>query len=324
MDALQLPEEFFQPGQRERVGSVGFGFGRVVVDLEEDSVETGGDGSAGEHRDELGLASADGVSSSPAGGGGGLDGVGGVEDDGGEGAQDGQGAHVDDEVVIAEASAAFAEADALIAGVADLGDGVAHVRRGDELAFFDIDGASGVGGGNEQVGLAAEEGGNLEHGFGVTERVREAGAVLGGVDVGQDGNAEVLGDGAEDARAFDEAGAAKASDAGAVGFVVAGLENPGEVEVRGDAEDGLGERAGVGFGLKDAGSGDEEEAAAADGNGGQVEGVLGSVGHWTIESEIRVVKRGLPLWVGLRVVDGCHATGLLVIMRFLGTNAACA
>ena len=286
MDALQLLEKSFEAAERESVGSVRFGLGRVVVDLQKDAVDPGGHGGAGQHGDELGLASADRLSSGPAGGGGSLDGVGGVEDDGRELAQDGQRAHIDDEIVVAEAGATLAEADPLIAGIADLGDGMAHVRRSDELAFFNVDRPAGLGGGDEQVGLAAEEGGNLEHGFGVAESVREPGAVLRGVDVGENGNAKVAGDGAEDARAFDQARAAEAADAGAVGLIVAGLEDPREAQLGGDPENRLGERAGVSFGLEDAGSGDEEEVAAADGDGGQVEGVLGGVGHWTIEAEI--------------------------------------
>ena len=77
----------------------------------------------------------------------------------------------------------------------------------------------------------------------------------------------------QDARAFDEARAAKAADAGAVRLVVAGFEDVRNAEVGGDALDGIGERAGVGFGLDDAGPGDEKELAAADGNRADIEGV---------------------------------------------------
>ena len=52
---------------------------------------------------------------------------------------------------------------------------------------------------------------------------------------------------AEDAGAFDEAGAAETFDAGAVGLVVAGFEDVGDAEVGGDALDGVGHGAGVGF-----------------------------------------------------------------------------
>ena len=74
--------------------------------------------------------------------------------------------------------------------------------------------------------------------------------------VREDGQAGVFGDAAEDARAFNEAGAAEALDAGAVGLVVAGFEDVGDAEVGGDALDSFGDGARVGFGLNDAGTGD--------------------------------------------------------------------
>ena len=144
---------------------------------------------------------------------------------------------------------------------------MAHVEGGDELALFDVDGLAGFGGGDEEVGLAAEEGGDLEDVDGFADR----GAVLGGVDVGEDGEAGGFGYGAEDAAAFGEAGAAEAADGGAVGFVVAGFEDVGDAEVGGDALDGVGHGAGVLLGLDDAGTGDEEEFAAAYGDVADVE-----------------------------------------------------
>jgi len=71
----------------------------------------------------------------------------------------------------------------LVAGGADFFDDMDHVLGSEELAFFDIDGAAGATGGNEEVCLAAEEGGDLEDvgDFG-------GGAGLGGfVDIGEDG-----------------------------------------------------------------------------------------------------------------------------------------
>jgi hypothetical protein len=250
-------EERAEEVEVEGVGSVGFGLRGVVVDLEEDAIDAGGDGGAGEQGDELGLAAGDAV-----GGGGHLDGVGAVEDDGGEFAEDAERAHVDDEVAVAEGGAAFGEEDAGVAGGGDFFDGVAHVAGGDELAFFDVDGAAGVAGGEEQVGLAAEEGGDLEH-------VGTFGgdfAVGGLVDVGEDGETGGLGDGAEDAGAFAEAGAAEAGDGGAVGLVVGGFEDVGDAEIGGDALDAVGQVPGVGFRLNDAGAADKEETACTDGD----------------------------------------------------------
>ena len=122
-------------------------------------------------RNELRLAAADAV-----GRRGLLDGVGGVEDDGREPAHDGERAEIDDEVVVAEGGAALGEEDALVAGGANFLDAVAHVPGRDELAFLDVDGAAGFAGGDEQVGLTAEERGNLEDidGFGGDFAVRRA------------------------------------------------------------------------------------------------------------------------------------------------------
>src|SRR4051812_49813046 len=44
----------------------------------------------------------------------------------------------------------------------DLGDRMAHVRGGEELPLFDVDGATGVRRGDQQVGLARQERGDLE------------------------------------------------------------------------------------------------------------------------------------------------------------------
>ena len=94
------------------------------------------------------------------------------------------------------------------------------VPRREELAFLDVHRAAGLGGGFEQVGLAAEKGGDLQQidVFGGDVRL------LGGVDVGGDGHAEFLGDFTEDPAAFLDAGAAEGVDRGAVGLVERGFE----------------------------------------------------------------------------------------------------
>ena len=70
-------------------------------------------------------------------------------------------------------------------GAEFIGD-VDGVPWGEELAFFDVDDASGFGGGFEEVGLAAEEGGDLEE---VDVLGGEFG-LFGGVDVRGDGDVE--------------------------------------------------------------------------------------------------------------------------------------
>ena len=67
-------EQGFQDGTEfvevEGVGAVGFSLGWIVVDFEEEAIDTGRYGGAGENGDELGLTAADGVSASAAGAGG--------------------------------------------------------------------------------------------------------------------------------------------------------------------------------------------------------------------------------------------------------------
>jgi len=88
--------------------------------------------------------------------------VGGVKDDGAK-ARMMAGAHVNDEIVVAEAGAALGEDDAGVAGVSELLDGVLHVCRGDELALLHVDHAAGAGGGfgggDEQISLAQRKAG---------------------------------------------------------------------------------------------------------------------------------------------------------------------
>ena len=293
VDGEQGFEQGFEVPEVEGVGAVGFGGGGIFVDLKEETVDAGGNGGAGEHRDELGLPAGDGLAHGAASvrGRGGLHGVCGVEDDGSEAAQDGQGAHVNDEVVVAEAGAALGEGDAGAAGVAsgevsrgevspgDFFDGVAHVPGGDKLAFFDVEGASGrtagAGRGEQKISLAAEKGRNLQHGVDIAEGIRGVGGLLGRVDVGKDRDAVRGADGLEDAAAFGEAGTAKGADRGAIGLVVARFEEKREAEIGGDALEGVGQGAGVVFGLEHAGTGDQEELSGADGHVAELKGRYG-------------------------------------------------
>jgi len=219
------------------------------MDFKEESVNAGRDGGAREERNELRLSATDTV-----GRRGLLHGMCAVEDDGGERAHSREAAKIHYKIVVAEAGATLGEKDAPVAGGANFFDGVGHVPGGDELALLDIDGAPGFCGGDEQVGLTAEEGGDLEDvdGFGCDL------ALAGLVDVGKDGKAGFASEAAEDARAFEEAGAAKTFDASAVGLVEAGFEDEGDGEVGGDALKSVGHGADVGFAFDDAGAGYEE------------------------------------------------------------------
>ena len=110
----------------------------------------------------------------------------------------GQRAHVDDQIVVAERRAALGEEDALAAGLANLLDGVAHVPGRNELALLDVDGAAALAGGDQQVGLAAEERRDLQH----VDRFGHARHVGGFVHVGEHRNLDRLADLAQDAQAL--------------------------------------------------------------------------------------------------------------------------
>jgi hypothetical protein len=248
----------------ERVGAVGFGVSWIVMDFEKEAVDAGGDGGARKQGNEFGLAAADAASS-----GGLLNGVGGVKDDRGEVAHDGEGAEIDDQGVVAEAGAALGEEDALVAGGTDFFEGIVHVPGGDELAFFDVDGAAGLSRGEEQVGLPAKEGGDLQNVGGLGRDF----AMGRFVDVSEDRQGAFPREAAEDAHALGEAGAAKAVHAGAVCLVVAGFEDEGNAEIGGDALDGIGHGAHMGFAFDDAWAGDEKKTAAADMDRPNFEGI---------------------------------------------------
>src|ERR1700722_18883081 len=102
-----------------------------------------------------------------------------------------------------------------------------HVPRGDKLALLDIDSAPGFAGGDQQVSLAAEEGGNLQHVDGLCGDF----AMRRLVDIRKNREAGVLSEPAEDGDALFESRAAKAGHAGAVRLVVAGFEDVGNAEV---------------------------------------------------------------------------------------------
>ena len=152
--------------------------------------------------------------------------MGDVEDYGiAELAHDGERAHVDDEILVAEGSAAFGEDDFFVSGAGDFFRGVADFPGREKLALLDVDDAAGAAGGDEQVGLAGEKRGNLQDvaDFGGGADLRNI------VNVGENRQAGALFYVGQDAQAFFESRAAEGGDRGAIGFVVGGFENVGDV-----------------------------------------------------------------------------------------------
>ena len=116
-----------------------------------------------------------------------------------------------------------------------------HVPGGEELALLDVDCGAGLAGGDQEVGLAAEEGGDLQD----IDCLGGWAAVFAFVNVGQDGDAVFLANVSEDLQASDHADAAWGGAAGAVGLVVARLEDQGDVQAGRDLDEGGGALVGM-------------------------------------------------------------------------------
>ena len=112
----------------------------------------------------------------------------------------------------------------------DLGDDVLHVPGREELALLHLDDPAGLRGGDEQVGLAAQEGRDLQH----VDDLGDGRALLGGVDVGDDRQAEALAHLGEHRQRLVEPHAARARQAGAVRLVERGLVDQPDAELAAD------------------------------------------------------------------------------------------
>ncbi len=143
--------------------------------------------------------------------------MGGVEDHGrARGArQDRQRAHVRHEGVVAERRAALGHQHVGIAAAGDLGHHVRHVPRGQELALLDVHHPAGRRRGQQQIGLPAQEGRDLQHVDGLGHRC----ALLRLVHVGQDRQAEAVADLGEDRQRLRQPDATAALGAGPVRLV---------------------------------------------------------------------------------------------------------
>ena len=160
--------------------------------------------------------------------------MGGVEDDrAADGGEDRQGAHVGDQGVVAEGHSALASQDVGIAGRERLGDDVLHVPRGEELALLDVDRPTGAGGGDDEVGLATEEGGDLQD----VDRLARRGALVDLVHIGEDRKPEPLTDFGEDRQGLGQAQSARGRGRGAVGLVEGGLVDEPDAKALGDLAD---------------------------------------------------------------------------------------
>ncbi len=179
--------------------------------------------------------------------------------------QDRERAHVDDQVVVAEGDAALGDEDAVVAHGCRLFDRVPRVLGGEELPLLDVDGAAGARRRQQQVGLAAEEGGDLQH----VADLGRGGALRRLVDVGEQRQPGLLAHAPQHAQPLFEPRPAVALDRAAVGLVEGGLEDERQAEAvchRGEPSRYVERQL---LALDDAGAGDEREGVAADGDSGR-------------------------------------------------------
>ena len=204
---------------------------RILVGFHEHGGHADRDGGAGQHRHEFALAARGGALPARL-----LHRMSGVVHHGVAGRrQDREGAHVGDQGVVAEAHAALAHQHVLVARARDLGDHVLHVPGRQELALFYVDGLAGLARCQQQVGLPAQKGRDLEHVHGLGG----SGTLLGGVNVGQHRDVAALAHFGQDRQRPLQAQATFAAQAGAVGLVEAGLVDQANSELVRDFLDRL-------------------------------------------------------------------------------------
>ena len=219
----------------------------------EDSRHTDRNGGAGQGRHEFALTARRGALPARL-----LHRVGGVKHHRStETGHDRQRAHVGDQRVVAEADTAFAGHDIGIAGVSDLAEHILHVPGREELALLHIDRLAGLGGCDQKIGLAAQEGRDLDH----VHRLGGQRGLLGGVDIGQHRQAGGVADLLEDRQRGFQTHPARALVRGAVRLVVGGLVDQSDIEPVGDLAQLLGDFQPVFPAFQLAGTRDQGEPA---------------------------------------------------------------
>ena len=227
----------------------------VLMRLDEHAGDADRDRGARQHRHEFALAARRGALPARL-----LHRMRGVEDHrrAGVAGQDRQRAHVGDQRVVAERGAALGHQHVAVAGAGDFRDHVLHVPGRQELALLDVDGLAGFRRGDQQVGLPAQERRDLQH----VDGLRDAGALLDLVHVGEHRDAERVADVGKNRQRLVEAHAARALRAGAVGLVERGLVDEADLQPRRDLLERRRHFQRMRAALQRAGPRDQRQAAA--------------------------------------------------------------
>ena len=130
-------------------------------------------------------------------------------------------AHVGDQVVVAEGRSALGEEIVPATGPHEFGGDIFHIPRSEELAFFDIHHPAGFGCCHDEIGLTAEERGDLED----IDKLGSDLGFFGRVDIGGDRGLDGSSDFGQEGTTIANRSAAERFHRGAIGFVVGGFEN---------------------------------------------------------------------------------------------------
>ncbi len=225
------------------------------MQLHEQRVDSHRRGGPGERSDELPLAARFRPGAPRK-----LHAVGGVEDDRpAEPPHGRQAAHVHDELLVAEGGAPLGEQDSAVAAGSRLLGDESHALGRHELALLDEHRPAGARRRHHQVGLPAEEGGNLEHVHHRGDRLR----LVRLVDVGYQRQAGLLPRRSQDPEALLHPGPAERIQAHAIGLVEGSLEDGGDAELLAQTGHRARHRQRHLAGFEHARSGDERERPAA-------------------------------------------------------------
>ena len=137
-------------------------------------------------------------------------------------------------------------------------DDVAHVARSEELPLLDVDDAAGLCRRVDEIGLAAQERGDLQH----VDDLRRRRDLRLLMDVGHDGHIELFLDRLQHFESLLESRAAEAVERRAVRLVKRRLEDVGDAEPRCDFFDRAPDQKAALHFLKDARPRHEHERAS--------------------------------------------------------------
>src|ERR1700730_18319597 len=169
-------------------------------------------------------------------------------------AHDGERAHVHDQIVVAETRSALGNKRLTIPGIAALVDRVLHVPGRNELSLLDVHRTPGKRRRHNELGLAAEEGRNLQH----VNHLGDGSHVGHLVNVGEHRDVYFVFHLLQNAQAFFHPRPAITTDRGSVRLVIRRFEDKREIKRTYHTLDDLRHAQHMLFAFNYTGSGNEE------------------------------------------------------------------